>query len=264
MSKRQRTGVTYVTNPFAMPASSSSSRSRQRKVSRGRAKTFSLNARTGGFLGQELKFLDQGKANTVLSQTWAVYDPNDQTPSQHCLNGVAQGDGPSTRDGLRYQAKSLHIKGSLSLAPIVDGNSPRSSHIFRIAVVCDTMTRASQLNATDVFKAAAIGGTAHTGHNVYSFRNLEHTTRFRVLYDKTFVLTPQAAAGSGDGHIESSGVTKAFSINLKIPEKLGAIQCVNAGSDIAGIQNNSFHVIACTDSAAGGTIEYMSRLRFVG
>lgn len=212
-----------------------------------------LNARTGGFLGIETKFIDYTfSAGVVATLTGAEMDPPgagaQTTPGS--ISAIAQGDGESNRDGRKCTLTSLHIKGDLRIGPAA-GATLQSASIVRVAVVWDTQTNAKQLNAEDVFLAAT--------HIEHSFRNLQFSKRFKILKDATFVLNTLAGAGDGAAN-DSADVIKNFKWNFKLN-----IPVIHKSTTavVASITDNSLHVIAFSNNTAA-TLSYESRIRFVG
>lgn len=211
-----------------------------------------MNARTGGFLGLESKFLDNTFSG-ALSATVAggEMDPNaagaQTTPG--CISGIAIGTGESERDGRKAFLTSVHVRGDVSIPA---ATALTAGSINRVALVWDTQTNGAQLNAEDVFLAAS---------NVeHSFRNLQFTKRFKVLKDQTFTLNPTLGAGDGTAN-DTGGYTQPFNWNVNV-----AIPVIFSGTtnSITSISDNSLHMVGFT--SAGGTVNlrYESRVRFTG
>ena len=129
--------------------------------------------------------------------------------------------------------------------------------IVRIAVVIDTQTNGAAMNPADCFKA--IGGV---GEQAYSFRNLQYSGRFVVLFDKSYTLTHRAGAGDGTTN-DFQGEDKQFKINIKIPEKYSVVDTTGTTDNVNVITDNSIHLIAWKNGS-DVRLEYVSRLRFVG
>lgn len=210
-------------------------------------------ARTGGFLGIETKFIDYTYAGAIpATLTGGEADPPgagaQTTPGS--ISAIAQGDGESNRDGRKCTLTSLHIKGNVGINADATGIS--LPNIIRVIVVWDTQTNGAQLNAEDVFLAAS--------HKEFSFRNLQFSKRFRVLKDATFVINPTAAAGDGTS-LDSAAHFRTFKWNFKLD-----IPVIHSGTTavIASITDNSLHVLAWAATTGLSTLNYESRVRFVG
>ena len=207
------------------------------------------NARTGGFMGMEIKFVDYDY-NATCSTTWAGAEADPATPS--CLNGISQGDGESNRDGRGCTLTSVHIRGRLVLPKDQDeAAAGKDCQLARIVVVQDKQTNGAQLNAEDVM----VDGT----NPVHTFRNLANSSRFNVLWDETFELHYQSASHDGT-NIDYDGVCIPFKWNRKLSVP---VLHNGTGGTVSTITNNSIHVIAVSTSAAVSLV-YESRVRFKG
>lgn len=217
------------------------------------------NARVAGYLGIEKKFVDYNSGGVInVSDDWNFHDP----AAASCVNAVAQGDGESQRDGKNYEMLSFHLRGRVKLKHI-DGAADLndSSHVVRVAIVLDTMANGSQGSATNIFLTAGAAG-----RNIHSFRNLEYSARYRVFWDKTFVLNTLAAAREGTT-FDQGEVTKMFSANITIPKKYANVGTTGTTATVSVIQNNALHIVATSDSAASPsrcTLQYECRLRYIG
>lgn len=204
----------------------------------------SANARTGGLLAIERKFNDDlVTPQTLNPASWSFIDPS--TPKH--LTSIAQGDGPSQRDGRQVVINSLFIRGRCV------NNRPYGARV-RIAIVLDTQTNGSVPVADEVYMFP------NAGTEIDSFRNLEWTQRYKVLYDKTFTLNAFPFL-DGVGGIESSRPVKNFEVNLtnlNIRQ-----QYKDTGGELANVTDNSFHIMAVSDNS-DLSVEYQSRCRFQG
>lgn len=214
------------------------------------------NARTGGFSGVELKYIDNGLDDaTLLDSAWtgALHDPT----TVNCLFATKQGTGPTDRDGRKLIIKSIFVRGNVKLAHDA-GAAGADATVARVLLVQDTQTNGAQLNPIHVMASGV-------GTGVHQFRNLEYSKRFRVLGDKTMVLNPQSSSGD-TATVRAGEVKKSFSFFLKcnIPVTYNATA---DPADISQIMDNSFHILAMGDDASpAGSLKlsYNCRARFVG
>jgi len=219
-------------------------------------KSTAMNARTGGFLGKELKFLDTEVTGTSIPTSVAGSEIDPATVL--CLNAVAQGDGPSDRDGNRYILKSVHVRGYVNWAALVDGSLPAPDTFVRLIVLLDTQTNAAQFNAEDV-----IVDPSSTNLDAVTPRNLQYAARFKVLADK-IIRKHQApvAGGSSAGLADTGGVAVPFEIyrKLNLP-----VQCTGTSANVTAITNNSLHVMAISsdNGLITPSLRYYSRVRFI-
>lgn len=210
------------------------------------------NARTGGYLGIERKFLDATKTASaiVADASGAEQDP----ATLNCLNGIDQGDGESQRDGRKYVIKDCLVRGVVELSPVTDQADAETARVVRLLLIHDTQTNGAQFNGEDVL-------VDNNAISVWSPRNLQYSSRFKVLRDEMVTLdwTNSHTDGTNTGTI--GGQAKPFSWyfkNLNIP-----VTCSGTGATVSAITDNSLHIMALAD-ATGATLTYHSRIRFVG
>lgn len=226
-------------------SSASSRRTRQRTTYK------KMNARTGGFLGIETKFIDY-EYNALVQQS--LVGSLAVPATALALNAVAQGDGESDRDGRKCTTTALHMRGYVQIDKNATGVDPLTASV-RIVVVHDTQTNGGQLTETTVFKDPT--GTAL---EPLVFRNLQYAKRFRILMDKSISL--YHPSGGGSTMPVYAPARKHFTLNKTL--NMPTIYKSN-GAIIGNITDNSIQVLAfsgATDSPC--TLRYISRVRFVG
>lgn len=178
-----------------------------------------------------------------------------------CISAPARGDTEQERDGDRMIIKSAYVTGVVSVPAQTDQTAADVAGLVYVALVLDTQTNGAQLNSEDVFTNPS--GSAVSAATM--LRNLQFTTRFKVL--STAMLSLQQPTMVWDGtNIEQGGVVRRFRLSFKgdIP-----VQFLNTASSagVAGVVNNSLHIIAFCDTGAGTTgpqISYNARVRFQG
>jgi len=125
---------------------------------------------------------------------------------------------------------------------------------IRFVVVMDHQCNGAALAPLDVFLAPATAGAST------AFRNLEHTKRFQILYDKMFTFNPMIAH-TGAALVSNSAI-KSFKIALKLD---GQTQFDEAAAAIGSITNNAIQVLCwCDGGSQPPLMSYYSRFRFVG
>jgi hypothetical protein len=213
------------------------------------------NPRTGGFNDLEVKYLDTTMATTTISNnTWSggEYDP-----AANCLNAPTQGTGESNREGRRIRINKIQLRGRINRPLAQDQNDCRNSGVVRVAIVLDTQTNGAQLNAEEVYDDDA----GEAGDDIYGFRNLEYTRRYKVLWSDIYTMHDICAFP--DGANTASIVGNCHIIDVHLPCNIVTEFKANAGS-VADIVDNSIHVIACSTHVSADTLEYVARVRFVG
>ncbi len=216
------------------------------------------NIRTGGFIGKELKFYDTKLVASALTA------PTDAAGGEHdpsatiVLNSVTQGDGEQQRDGRKMTMKSIYINGLVTVVPQANVTAGDPASVIYIALVLDTQTNGATIVSEEVYENKSADGILAAS----PMRNLQQSTRFRVLAKKQF--TMQNPNLSWDGtNMEQQGLSRTWKmyVNLKNMNVLFK----GTTESVANIVDNSLHLIAYTSSTSlAPLLYYNSRLRFQG
>jgi hypothetical protein len=218
------------------------------------------NRRTGGFVGQELKFTDDYVNGATIGSTWVGGELDPTVSGASCLNGVSQGDGETQRDGRNFMMKSIMLRGFVDTTLQESQNTPVGDSIVRLCLVMDKQTNAAQMNAEDCMDGGVPVDTI-------SFRNLENSRRFKVLKDITLKIEgSKGAMNEGAANLFANGnVQTPFQIyhDFKRPVR---VTTNGTGGTVGAITDVSLHLIGVTNAASGtnNTLYYSSRLRFYG
>ncbi len=220
------------------------------------------NARIGGFLGIELKFLDCAWNSVTVASSVAGADGEMQPSSgcTDCISAPVQGDGEQQRDGRRYNLKSCHISGILQTT--AEANQPDANEVFGhyVALVLDKQANAATITSENVFINPS---TLAAAMLPYPLRNLQNTRRFRIL-DSKYIHPGGAYSvpdGTNTGSISNQNAQKfSLSWSGNLP-----VDAVGTTADVASVSNNALHLVAYTGSL-GQTVTFIgkSRVRFVG
>lgn len=209
------------------------------------------NRRTGGYVDLENKFIDFEIVDSATSTAWATHEDG----TALCISATAIGDSESNRNGRVYHINSVHLKGFISKAAAESVTAPIDDRLWRVCVVLDTQSNETQLTATDVMD----GGQTT---DVLSFRNLQFTKRFKVLYDTgPRLLSPQNTnEGAVNLFANKLTIARSFSFNKQFKKPIKVI-CSGTTAVIGSITDNSIHVIAVS-TGASALLSYQSRVRF--
>ncbi len=209
-------------------------------------------ARGGQRLGLEYKFHDAEVSAKTLSATWAGGETDPATAN--CLNGIAQGDTESTRDGRKYTMTAVQIRGSVEGITLSNQADAVPGENIRLLLVLDTQSNGTQIVAEEVMTA---GGT----QDVFGFRNLKFSERFVVLKDWTFDIDWITVGTDGTNTQTIGAQRKYFNFykRLNIP-----VVTTDTGATIADISGNSLHMIGVASAGSQMILNYQSRVRFVG
>lgn len=184
----------------------------------------------------ELKFLDTAQSVTTPGNNGTVYTN---------LVVIPQGDTESMRNGRKVQLKSISIRGSLYIEP--QTSTANTSDVVRIMLVQD-----KQANGL-VFTAPMVLAGTPTYNN---FRNLANTSRFNVLYDKSFVINSVGGVAA-----DTFETRKVWNINrkLNLPMEYDATATTGA---ITTQRSNSLAILAISENGALSKIDYTARVRY--
>lgn len=200
--------------------------------------------------GNELKFYDENKGSTTVYNTAAG-----TAYLESSMNNIPEGTGQSERLGRKCTVTQAFVRGTITLAAATA--AARNSAKCRVVLVWD-----KQCNGAAVANAfGANTGAPFEIDDINSFRNLENSSRFTILYDKTHTLVADGAASTA-GAYTFGAVDRNFQISL--PKLNIPLEFSGATGGIAEIRSNNLVMMAISDAttAADVSIKYISRLRY--
>lgn len=248
--------------------------------------------RTGGLIGQEVKFLDLAAAHTlpiagstVLSNCSPLQSNYNGAPSDTAfghLTPIPMGSGPNDRNGRACVLKRITIKALLQVPQQkMAANTLAKTHVVRVMMVKDTQTNNSSA-ITDIRAGGILLASPTDGPTVCSFRDLESQSRFKVLYDRTFIMRSNVIGlDASNSATNAPGITVPFTIDksfrLPLLFKTGVLSASDQPTDVTTglMETNSISLFAfeSQDADAGTiahdaedrvTIRYSARIRWVG
>lgn len=153
------------------------------------------------------------------------------TPVVAHVTGLGNGDGEGQRTGNSVLAKSLNVRGTMTV------DTAGATTNARFCVIRDKQQIGDSFPGwTDVFEAA----------NPYAFLKKETVGRFEILYNKQVVLVP-----AGDA---------SWNFAISIPMQSHIRYNGTGGGDI---QKNGLYVMYCSDrSTLNPTLNYATRLQY--
>lgn len=157
---------------------------------------------------------------------------------------IVQGTGEKERIGRKCTLKAIHWQGSVNLP----SSAANTTDIVRIMVVQDTQANGAVFNPGDLLD----------GGDVFSFRNLENSQRFRVLSDKRYTLN---STGAANGNANENGAIQRYikgNLKVNIPLEYSGTTGV-----ITELRSNNVTVFAISEQGVA-TIDLHSRIRFIG
>lgn len=218
--------------------------------------------------GDELKAWDTNIDNEVVSPdgNWiaTILDPD----TYDTLSAPEVGAASNQRVGRRIRIKSIQIGGCARMQATVLAEDPPGFGQVLVALVLDTQTNGAQMRGEDVYETRHEVGLLSIPELVCTpARVLAGMSRYKVL-KKVLLDFPQGIPvrkrfdESGEALYNQAPQTLTFQINLELDLE------VAFNSDefsVAGVTDNSLHVIACRNSTAGSCrLYYISRIRYVG
>ncbi len=189
--------------------------------------------------GGEKKFFDGIKAATNLSAAGAILEDS--------LNEIPEGTTQSERIGRTVTLRSIHIRGAMKI-PVVAADNDAFQRI-RLVLYCDKQANGATAQVLDLLETADIN----------SYRNLAESRRFRILYDKIYLMN---ATTSGNGTIaRAAEVGRGFNINanVNIPLEFSA----STGA-IAELRSDNVGLMAICDAitATAPQVNFSWRIRY--
>lgn len=182
---------------------------------------------------QELKYLDVASAS---------YAPVAATAVLALLNGIAESDDNTGRDGRQATMKSVALKGYIAQ------DVTRAAVLARLCIVWDNAPNGVAPTAVQIMSA----------ENSCSYPLLDNQNRFTILRDVQYEL------GRSDGSVSTAvaGSPSVHAIDLYVP--LDAItQFSGTGATIASIQGGALYLLAqASPSTGSATFTLASRVRF--
>lgn len=230
------------------------------------------NLRLGGLLGIELKYLDHGMAITPIGNTLAIFPPTLPNGGSDNLLGVERGTGPSNRDGSVISLRELFFTYAIAVGAIGTPQSLGATGIAHgqvlVTLVLDTQCNGATPNITDIYK-----NTSNDPNTVVvPLRNIEFSSRFKVLYRKVHNLTNYDASfvvedvnQPNGGPWKMPGDIRTFKKRINLTGmKMTYKQDSNSGN-VDNITDNCLYCIcSATNTVPLIGLAYNSRLRFVG
>lgn len=175
-----------------------------------------------------------------------------------CISAPAQGDGEQNRDGRKITMKSCFV--SFNVYPSVQSDSADSMSAPQVYVA---LVQDKQANGATVVSEQVFTNPNDTADvNTYPLRNLQYSSRYRVLDHKLVNLSPVSAGTDGANTISQIATSRSgvLSWNGEMP-----VTFTSTTANVSNVTDNALHIIAfSTSSNYAPAISYNSRVRFVG
>lgn len=212
------------------------------------------NNREGGFIGLEKKFVDESEAVAVVQNDNMLGLEVDPSPA-NCIGSTAQGDGESSRDGIKYTIVMIYVKGTVIVFDQTGQSTLDDSPECFVALVQDKNSNGAQGASEQVFTNPSTVNYLCTR----PLRNIQYAHRYTV-HDSVHMTFGQRAVTGVPPNILVEGISRPFALTMK---RRVPVHCTGTTNGIANIEDNSFHLIACKNHTSSNmTISYNARTRF--
>lgn len=157
------------------------------------------------------------------------------TAAYTLLNGLAQGDSESSRDGEKVRFKSLQVRGQLK-----QGASATAAQTVHFYLVIDKQTNGLAPDSGSIFE---------TDSDVFSLRNTTYMKRYVVLRDWLVNLDD----------VGREQQTIKFYTKMNMPTMY-----IGTGSTVGNITTNSLYLVAVSDDNTNPPeMDLSIRLRYI-
>ncbi len=207
--------------------------------------------RTGGYYGRfsgtnpggsELKFHDIAVDDAVIAQAGTI-----QNGGSICLIGQATTE--STRIGRKCTVKAIQWKINLQRIANSSSTTP-SPETVRMMMYLDKQANGATVAALDILETDSF----------QSFRNLANTSRFRILFDRTYTFNETAGAGNGTANDwPATAKNLTFYKRCNIPLEFSGVA---NPSVITELRSNNIGVICWSQNGDVSAMVSSVRLRF--
>ncbi len=199
----------------------------------------------------EMKSADFSTAGDAFATTWTSMEDG----TILSVSGIAIGTADDQRIGRRILIHSIHIKYRMHVNASEMQTTPPPDLIGRMALVLDSQTNKAQLTATDVFTVGP--------PDFQAFRDLDHTSRYRVLLDVPFKIPSVGInEGASDLFAQQNATTSIRSFHKKFPKPIPVLY--DGDTNVIGVTtDNSFHIIGVANQTTA-LLTYVVRLRYTG
>jgi len=190
----------------------------------------------------ELKFLDTSITDASISGACTFTD----------LNVIVQDDLPNGRDGRKVVVSSIHVKGFVKLRAATAATD--TSGTVRCMLIQDKQTNGATMTAAQLLTSDAYN----------SFRNLNNSKRFKILWKEEYDLKAGGAAPSGAALVFSEDI-QHINANVKCNIPLTFDQTAATGAKNTQTENSIYWVTQSGEAASEvAAIEGTARIRFRG
>lgn len=225
------------------------------------------NIRTGGFVGQELKFYDTHASGEIVNGTSLTNAY--LLPSAGALNGPTTGDSASTRIGNRIEIQSTEVVGQVTFPHVTAEGSPPTLAPVTIALVLDKQCNKSAFTPNLVYKP---NGSGSINQNCNLLRNLENSHRYQVLAKCTlmpedFHVVAHKWSDTNGTSTVSEYANSSTITNFRLDSKKKILVNFSGTTEgVGSIVDNALFIFAISSDLSSGSVSatYDARIRYLG
>lgn len=150
----------------------------RRRSFRARTTTKSRGGQRNKRILERIKKLERGQsAKEFKYHDFTVNATSSSTPTSTVMNAIAQGDTSLTREGLEIHVQSIQLAWQMKT-----NSAANKAYVYRVVLLKDTMNQGVAPVWTDVYES--------NSHLALKERHVAAHGRFKIYYDKTFVVNP--------------------------------------------------------------------------
>lgn len=220
-----------------------------------------LSMRSGGYYGEELKFLDCYWSNVNLPFTNDASSCEIQ-PTTGCTQAIsvpAQGDTGSERVGRQYLIRSAMVSGSVHYTSDGDLPDPYQNNGCFAALVLDTQANGATIVSENVYTNAGGSGAQVMPRPL---RNLAYSKRYRIL-DSKYIPPTNMYAFNDSATTGSIGSQTSSPFTLSWKGKI-LCNCSGTTANVSSVTDNAIHLLVFNAGGLNKSFYGKSRVRFVG
>lgn len=195
------------------------------------------------------------KREWKFKDRWGHANPSTTTPYLAYVNGIDQGTEPFERIGNSVTIRRIQMQFNVTPSLDIQSTDPNYAACtyrrFRVMIVQDKQPNGVLPLPAEILQSPTDGDVHHFALSGYAFRNTTYNMRFKVLYDKKFIVGPYYRVYVGDAEVPFDGTTGGsradYMVNTSFPCNIQCRWNGADGVDIGSIQTNS--LVLCVFNA---------------
>jgi len=199
---------------------------------------------------QEFKYHDVDTAATSIDNVGVIVVPS------YCL--INKGTGPKEMLGREIVIKSITLRCLCTLTAGGTLGTTTNSQLYRFALVLDRQANGAAPVPADVWQGAAIDTPPDS---VFSFSNLNNSSRFKIIKQWKGVLTSRALELAGANQHDEADKYITYTKKCHIP--ITYKDYTSGSRAITDLKENNIFLIGISTHASQVKLVMRTRLRYV-